>query len=191
MPSKAQNFIAYLQEKLDNRAYAILRRSLADKQPGDYIPAFPYIERFVQDNPDGVNSYDERRGLYLVAGLYCLLNRPLTPGDTDEAEHSSKAPEKTSTVYNLGHSVAWAHQKKYPNPGEEPTSLERRFLLLLDADEQQLGHFLRQMIMIIKDEPIDWVQLTKDLLYWNTQTKQKWAKGFYQELFKQKKKKED
>jgi CRISPR system Cascade subunit CasB len=65
------------------------------------------------------------------------------------------------------------------------TSTERRFINLLDADTDQLPHRLRQMIALLKDQPIDFDALLKGLLYWNDdekRTQNTWARDFYRSL---------
>ena len=64
-------------------------------------------------------------------------------------------------------------------------STERRFINLLDADTDQLPHRLRQMMALLKDQPIDFDSLLKGLLYWNDdekRTQNAWARDFYRSL---------
>jgi CRISPR system Cascade subunit CasB len=65
------------------------------------------------------------------------------------------------------------------------TSTERRFITLLDADRDQLPHRLRQMIALLKEQPIDFDALLAGLLYWNDdqkRTQNTWARDFYRNL---------
>ncbi len=146
---------------LDRGALAELRRSLAF-EPGTYPPAYPYVERYVAHSHDR-----ERRWFYLLAGLYSLER---SSGGTGAAD----APERT-----LGASVVTLFGKR----GQIP-SIEQRFIVLLDADDEQLPHRLRQMVTLLRSEaiPIHWAQLLRDLLAWShphRYVQQRWARDFY------------
>jgi CRISPR system Cascade subunit CasB len=63
------------------------------------------------------------------------------------------------------------------------TSTERRFISLLDADEDQLPHRLRQTVALLKEQPIDFRALLNGVLRWNDDrkfTQIRWARDFYQ-----------
>jgi CRISPR system Cascade subunit CasB len=65
------------------------------------------------------------------------------------------------------------------------TSTERRFIALLDADQDQLPHRLRQMVALLKDQAIDFDALLKGLLYWHDdqkRTQNAWARDFYRNI---------
>jgi CRISPR system Cascade subunit CasB len=65
------------------------------------------------------------------------------------------------------------------------TSAERRFITLLDADQDQLPHRLRQMIALLKEQAIDFDDLLKRLFYWNDdqkRTQNAWARDFYRNM---------
>ena len=148
-------FVAFLR-RLDRKALAELRRSLAF-DPGTYPRVFPYVEPFI-------SRESERRGFYLLAGLFAL-----------HPDGGAGAGEKTS----LGDAVAHLYAQRDRN-----TSIEQRFITLLDADRDQLPHRLRQMISLLKAEqiPVDWEQLLSDLLYWASErhtVQQRWARDFY------------
>lgn len=153
-------FIAWL-EKLnasDSKVRAVLRRSLAF-DPGQHIPAFPYVEPFLKGEESG-----RRRNIhYLVAGLW--------------AAHWREG--RTGAVHSLAQASA-THQIKSGS-----ASIERRFISLLDADREQLPHRLRQMIALLADQPIDFDALLDDLLRWNNESKRiqnTWARDFYRTL---------
>ncbi len=169
-----ERLIDYLKQ-LDSRGYAVLRRALAESQPHDYIPAFAYLEPFLNEEPEGESSFF-RRTVYLFAGLYCLVNR------TNE-----ESSVLTETWQNFGYSVGRFHKEKYPEhtykgQSKDLTSLEQRFLVLLDSDEEQRPYFLRQMLMMLKGEAIHWPQLFNDLQYWSNGTPQRWARQFYKTI---------
>jgi CRISPR system Cascade subunit CasB len=140
----------------DTRVRAVLRRSLAFA-PGEYPPAYPYVEPFLKDEG---NSW-RRKMFYLVAGLW--------------ASHC--AAGRTGAPLSLGKACAF-YQKKSP-------STERRFITLLDADGEQLPYRLRQMIALLKEQAIDFDILLEKLLYWNDdrkRTQNAWARDFYRNL---------
>jgi len=153
-------FIDWLEDMntRDTKLRAVLRRSLAF-DPGTHIPAFPYVEPFLKGEAEGWR----RQMHYLVAGLWAAHWR---------ADH-------TGTATSLAKACA-LHQI-----ASGSASTERRFIHLLDADLEQLPHRLRQMVALLKEQPIDFQALLDDLLYWNSADKRvqnAWARAFYRTL---------
>ena len=153
-------FIDWLEEAnaRDTKVRAVLRRSLAF-DPGTNIPAFPYVEPFLKGEAEGWR----RQMHYLVAGLWAAHWRE----------------DRTGAVAPLARACA-LHQRATGS-----ASTERRFVHLLDADREQLPHRLRQMIALLKEQPIDFQSLLNDLLYWNSADKRvqnAWARAFYKTL---------
>jgi CRISPR system Cascade subunit CasB len=153
-------FIEWLHElnAKDTRVRAVLRRSLAF-EPATFVPAYPYVEPFVRED----QRPWRRKVHYLVAGLWAV--------------HWREGQDAPSV--SLGMACA-AHQST-----TKSTSTERRFINLLDADADQLPHRLRQMMALLKDQPVDFDCLLKDLLYWNTderRTQMSWARDFYRSI---------
>jgi len=153
-------FIAWLEDMntRDTKVRAVLRRSLAFA-PGTNIQAYPYVEPFLKNEEDGWR----RQVHYLVAGLWSAHWRE---GRTESSIPLAKACAQ--------------HQIKSGS-----ASTERRFIHLLDADCEQLPHRLRQMVALLKDQPIDFQALLDDLRYWNNTDKRKqneWARAFYRTL---------
>lgn len=153
-------FIEWLEDlnKRDNKVRAVLRRSLAF-DPGTFPFAYPYVEPFVKNEG---NSW-RREMHYLVAGLWAAHWR----------EGSRGQPLSLGAAC-----VAHWHASK-------STSAERRFITLLDSDEDQLPHRLRQMVALLKDQPIDFDALLRRLLYWNDdqkRTQNAWARDFYRNI---------
>ncbi|OGQ98401.1 MAG: type I-E CRISPR-associated protein Cse2/CasB [Deltaproteobacteria bacterium RIFOXYD12_FULL_55_16] len=150
-------FIEWLEglNKKDTKVRAVLRRSLAF-DPGTFTSAYPYVEPFVKDED---NSW-RRKMYYLVAGLWAAHWR--------EGRIGAPMPiGKASAAYQAA---------------SGSTSVERRFVTLLDADPDQLPHRLRQMLALLKDQAIDFDDLIKGLLYWNDdrkRTQNDWARDFY------------
>jgi len=153
-------FIGWLERlnENDGKVRSILRRSLAF-EPGEYVAAYPYVEPFLKDE----NSQQRRETFYLVAGIWAAHWRE----------------EKGAVLVPIGKACA-NHQNSSGS-----TSTERRFINLLDADRDQLPHRLRQMIVLLKEQPIDFGHLLKGLQYWSNdqkRTQQEWARDFYRNL---------
>lgn len=141
----------------DSKVRAVLRHSLSF-DPGNYPAAFPYVEWALNDDD---NSW-RRTVNYLVAGLW--------------AQHWREG--RTASM-SIGKACA-THQV-----ASGSTSTERRFIVLLDSDSDQLPHRLRQMVALLKDQPIDFESLRKGLLSWNDdqkRTRNQWARDFYGNL---------
>jgi len=152
--------IAWLEKlnESDTKVRAVLRRSLAF-DPGQYIPAFPYVEPFLRGEQEGW----QRDVHYLVASLWAAHWRQ---GRASAAQPLAKA--------------CAAHQIKSGS-----ASTERRFINLLDADRDQLPHRLRQMVALLNEQPIDFERLLADLLDWHRddkRTQNAWAREFYRTL---------
>lgn len=163
--------IAWLEKlnEADNKARAVLRRSLAF-DPGHHIPAFPYVEPFLKGEESGW-----RRDMhYLVAALWAAHWR--------EGQPSTKI--KLAVAAGLHDKER--RDKLNPKARNKPSSAEKRFITLLDADEDQLPHRLRQMVALLGDQPIDFDDLLYDLLRWknydNNSPQIKWARTFYRTL---------
>lgn len=153
-------FIEWLEglNEKDTKVRAVLRRSLAF-DPGAFVPVYPYVEPFLK----GEDNTWRREMLYLVASLW--------------AAHWREA--RNGTTLPIGRACA-AHQV-----ASGSTSTERRFITLLDADPDQLPHRLRQMVALLKEQPIDFDHLLTGLLYWNDdqkRTQNAWARDFYRNL---------
>jgi len=151
-------FIEHLESlsEKDTKVRAVLRRSLAF-DPGDCVPAFPYVEPFVK----GEENPRRREVFYLVAGLWASHWREGRNG-------SPQSLGKACAAYQVANGSG---------------STERRFIALLDADHDQLPHHLRQMISLLKDQPLDFGDLLKRLLYWHDERKNSqlaWAREYYQ-----------
>jgi len=146
-----------LSEK-NTKVRAVLRRSLAFN-PGQYVPAYPYVEPLVKDE----GSSWRREIFYLVASLWAAHWRE----------------DRSGERISLGKACA-AYQM-----ASGSTSTERRFIALLDADRDQLPHRLRQMIALLKEQSIDFGALLNGLLKWNDDqkpTQNTWARDFYRNM---------
>ncbi|MFH1259966.1 MAG: type I-E CRISPR-associated protein Cse2/CasB [Elusimicrobiota bacterium] len=153
------NMVEFLEgiAKKESKVRAVLKRSLAF-EPGLYPPAFPYVEHRLGSNYDNW----KRTVFYLVAGLWSL--------------HRGE-------VHGQGQTLSSACKAFYFKSNKS-SSVEKRFIVLLDADDGQLSHRLRQIVALLKEYPIDFDVLLKDLLSWNHPDKWvqiKWAKEFYKD----------
>lgn len=163
-------FIAWLEKlnESDSKVRAVLHRSLAF-DAGQHLPAFPYVEPFLM----GEESEWRRNMHYLVAALW--------------ASHWCEGLPQTKVKLAVAVGLHDKQRRDKLNPTERnnPTSTEKRFITLLDADDDQLPHRLRQMIALLGDHPIDFEMLLHDLLRWNSDTKRTqkdWARDFYRTL---------
>ena len=163
--------IAWLEQlnESDSKARAILRRSLAF-DPGQHIPAFPYVEPFLKGE-----VADWRRDVhYLVAALWAAHWREGQP------------KTKINLAVAVGLHDKERRDKLSTKERSKPTSTEKRFITLLDADEDQLPLRLRQMVALLGEQPIDFDALLYDLLSWKNHDDKRpqitWARDFYHTL---------
>lgn len=157
-------FIEWLEElnEKDTKVRAVLRRSLAF-DPGNFAQAYPYVEPFVKD----ADNIWRREVFYLVAGLWASHWREGRVG--------------------VPVSIGKACFARYIADDKSP-SVERRFITMLDSDTGQLPNRLRQMIALLKEQPIDFAAMLNDLLYWNGDrkiTQNNWARDFYRNMQKE------
>lgn len=150
-------FIEYLERvsSEDMRVKAVLRRSLSCA-PGESVEAFPYVEPFIKDN----KGEWFRSAHYLIAGLW--------------ASHGNGGSESLGSAF-AAHFVA---QKKSP-------SVERRFVTLLGSDKDGLHYHLRQAVALLKDRSLDFDDVLRGILYWDSQgrrTQTAWARDFYRNV---------
>jgi CRISPR system Cascade subunit CasB len=162
-------YIAWLEDinARDTKVRAV-RRSLAF-DPGTHIPAFPYVEPFLKGEAEGWR----RQMHYLVGGLWGAHWRE------DQTEAKVKLAVAIAR-YDLERRKSLSADDR-----RKPTSTEKRFISLLDADEEQLPHRLRQIVALLKEHPIDFQILLADLLRWrfeDTDVQMKWAKDYYRTL---------
>ena len=163
--------IAWLEQlnESDNKARAVLRRSLAF-DPGQHIPAFPYVEPFLKGEQEGW-----RRDVhYLVAGLWAAHWR------------EGQLQTRIKIAVAVGRHDKERRDKLSAKERSKPTSTEKRFITLLDADEDQLPHRLRQVVALLDEQPIDFSALLYDLLRWKNHDEKRpqitWAREFYSTL---------
>ena len=163
-----RDFFARLA-RLERGPLAELRRSLGD-EPGNMAQ---FLEREIYLSNLGNRNF---KAVYLVAGLYALIERP--HDDESEEEAQARAGREGKS---LGHLLG----QLYREQGERP-STEKRFLALLDADEAALPYQLRQAVALLRGSDVrpDWARLLSDVSRWNhdewgDDVRRRWAREFY------------
>jgi CRISPR system Cascade subunit CasB len=154
-----EKFIGYLEKLVrdENRtALANLRRGLG-KTSATATEMFPYISGWTAN----ISRRDEN-AFFLVASMIGLY-----------PTNSWKSDEKYN---NLGKSLSFLK--------DESDSIEKRFVALLNSDEEDLPNHLRQIISLLKSKeaPINWYLLLKDIKSWSHEDRfvqRNWAKGFW------------
>jgi CRISPR system Cascade subunit CasB len=181
--SNEQRFIRHLRGRSEPGDLARMRRTLGD--PG--LEVIPVVEGFIgRIQAERENSW-ERMMFYLVAGLWAstvssseLKQFHQEPEEESEITEPDENKIKAGYRRKLGHTIAQLYLSR-----DQSTSIEQRFIALLDADEEQLPYRMRQMVQLLKAEKgirIYWIDLLHDLLAWNREGKyvqQIWAKAFY------------
>jgi len=144
-------YLKSLAEKDDRAALAALRRGLG-KAPGTAPEMYRYIVPLL---PEKTYRFQET-AFYLIASLFASHPVSIQKG-------------------NLGNHLAQARGEN------NAAALERRFTALLSAHPDDLPNYLRQTISLLKSKevPVNWDQLLKDLLWWNDQTRKRWATAFW------------
>ncbi len=162
MNEKEARFVAHLWRQ-DRKGFAELRRSL-NEPPGTSVAAIPYVERFSLGEANWT-----RQMYYLLAGLFCLVERPLEPRATPPEPFGKNLGESMARLYLIN---------------EKSGSTEARFVRLLDADAERLADRLRQTVTLLRSEqvPIGWEVLLTDLRHWRNENRfvqHRWARSFY------------
>jgi CRISPR system Cascade subunit CasB len=139
---------------------SILRRSLSF-EPGQYISAFPVVEPYLYDL-----SESRRKVAYLAAGLWATAQRRTSGSAMPLAEAFRRVADKRRGESNTASSV------------------DKRFITLLDSDIDELPHRLRQVVSLINAEQtvIDWPALLTDLFAWNAESRhvqRHWARLYW------------
>ncbi len=159
--SGRNRFIEYLENHRNDRAMlAALRRGLG-QSPGAVPDVSKYVQPWLADNAP---AYVEE-AYYLIAPLFAL--HPIAGG-----------------CGNMG-----AHFAALCDPDREPpSSVERRFILLLSAHPEDLPDCLRQAVGLLKSKqvPVNWRTLLKDVLDWKRpdeagriRVRRKWSRDFW------------
>lgn len=153
-------FLISLVQNEDLGALAALRRGLG-KVPGSAIEMHRFIVPFLDPN----RPWDDP--IYFLVGTLFAM-------------HQTNWERKSEEITNFGASVVQLINS------ENQDAVDRRFTVLLNSDFEDLPQHLRQMIAMLKTGsrtiPVDWLQLIRDLRFWNNENKfvqLKWAKAFW------------
>ncbi len=150
-----------LVEREDRAALAALRRGLG-KAPGTVAEMYPHVVPYL---PPDASRRDEEP-FYLIAALFAW-HQGIWSGDGE-----------TNKPTHLGASFARMRTETTSD------SVEKRFVALLNCDREDLPEHLRQAVGLLKskDVPIDWLQLLRDIRYWETDRRtvqRKWSRAFW------------
>jgi len=151
-------------------ALAALRRGLG-KAPGEAPEMFPYI---IPALPTGLSTRNEQ-AYFLIASLFAWrpLEWPYTPGDP----HLNPSANPSAN-----HSLGVSYRRLAEKTGSD--SVEKRFIALLNAHQDDLPAHLRHAVGLItaQEIPIDWTRLLYDVLWWNEPNRSSqlsWARGYW------------
>lgn len=154
-----EKFVRRLEKYVKDEDRAILahfRRGLG-KEAWEATEMFPHIAGWTAN----LSRRDEN-AYFLVASMIGLY--PKLSSNTDNGFN------------NLGRSMSFLR--------DDSGSIEKRFVALLNSDEEDLPKHLRQIVSLLKskDAPVNWYQLLKDIKYWSSDSRsvqRNWAKGFW------------
>jgi len=157
---QAMIFTKYLQGLSENRAaLAHLRRGLG--KPQGTIDMLPYVAPFLPVDRREYPAY------FLAASLFAL--------------HTLFTEQNYHDIGRIFRLLGERSSAK-----EATQSLQRRFTALLDANNEDIAHHLRQVISQAKSAKppiaINYSQLLLDLIGWDNPSKQvqkRWAKSFF------------
>lgn len=159
--STEARFIAYLDDlrATDAAALAALRRGLGAR-PGESPDTFRYVVPWISET----TTRWVETVYYMVASLYALHKLPSTPDGLDFGSVLAKVADP-----------------------DNMEATEKRFQLLITAHPDDLHVFFRQVIQLVKEIPIDWARLIRDLKGWNHDSQyvqHGWARSFWSSINK-------
>jgi CRISPR system Cascade subunit CasB len=157
----AESFVQYLQNiESDRGKMATLRKGLVENQSQ---ATWPLLSRFVNfDNPYQIKV------IQTVAGLFA---------------HHAKITD-TGNIGSLCFQLLDGKEKQDIDEGESGP-ISRNFHYALAANNDEIFPRVRRLIFRAKTEeiPVNYVQLTKDLLEWNSYRKERikltWGREFW------------
>lgn len=180
---KWQKFFELLAQ-FDRGQLAKLRQSLGNR-PAGFLTGTLYAAGLENE----MRVEWQRNVLELVAGLFSLIERP--HDEQMEAETEQREKRKQQSLGLLLGELHVAQNRKSGRKLDASSSIESRFLALLDADPEALPYQLRQALTLLKanDTKPDWARLTNDLMLWQTRLgesiRREWSDAFYTEAAKQ------
>jgi len=175
-------------DRTNRAALAALRRGLG-QEPGLVPEMFSYVRELARVR-------QEKEGdAFLVASLFGLhpLDWVSAEGDRDRR----REPWTQNFGNSLARLVAKLQDNQRSGPAEPderaaPSStrpspqpgVERRFMALLAADREDIGHHLRSLMGLLRqhDVPVNWLQLLRDLGRWpqpERDVQRRWARSFW------------
>ncbi|GAA5502392.1 hypothetical protein Dxin01_02136 [Deinococcus xinjiangensis] len=175
--AKWQTFFDLLGE-MDRGQLAKLRHSLSNR-PAHFLTGTIYAAELEHS----LKNDWQRAVLETVAGLFALIERP--HDEQTEDEEVRREQRKRQPLGQLLGELHIAQNRKSGRKLDASSSIEKRFLALLDSDEYALPYQLRQAITLLDASEIkpDWSQLTNDLMFWQSRSgnriRQDWSDAFY------------
>ena len=177
-PTREQAFAAFLDrlnKEQDRGALAALRRGLG-KPPGQASEMYRYIVRWLSSSEATPYITWREEVYYLVASLFALYPESTWPPGQGPGYQR-----------NLGASFAQLEQTSNQGrqgDGKQASSVERRFVALLNSNSEDMHTHLRHAISLLKakDVAIDWAVLLGDLLWWDSYSRRvqrQWARAFW------------
>lgn len=155
MSRKTHRLVENLEALRDSKDTAALAKLRRGLgKPNGTPEMYPYVVRFIEND----RKAEERA--FLVASLFAL--------------HPTPAPEGRT----MGHVFAGIRRI------QNTDSIEKRFVRLLEADIEDVGHHLRQAVSLAKSKQIavNYHNLMHDLKYWDHDERfvqLRWAKDFW------------
>ena len=162
---QAESFAEHLEklyEAEDRAALAALRRGLG-KRPGEASEMHRYVLPYMR----GVPEWQEEN-YYTVASLFGLY-----PG------RNWRRDDGDDRRTNLGASL-----RRLADESENGSSVERRFVALLNCRKEELPEHLRQIISLLKtkETPVDWALLIRHINHWDNESRwvqREWSRAFW------------
>lgn len=170
-PTPEDEFVAFLESLLeqdDRAALAALRRGLG-KEPGTVIEMHKVL---MWRLPRAVSRRRED-DYFTVAALFGLHPK------------ESWRPSENRRHTNLGASLGTLRDDLKRSGSDSDSSIERRFVAMLNAPKEDLDDHLRHAVGLLKanDVAVDWTQLLNDLRGWDNDSRWKqrdWSRAFWQ-----------
>ena len=126
------------------------------KPPKTVMEMYPYLGQFLSHEPKP--RYEN--AVFIVAALFAFY------------------PDAPTDIGNLGASLRRLK--------DESGNIEKRFVALLNADEDYLQNYLRQIIGLLKSNErkvaVNWQRLFTDIQFWgddNRIVQRNWARSFW------------
>ncbi|GIW29394.1 MAG: hypothetical protein KatS3mg070_2757 [Meiothermus sp.] len=180
MSEMYRGFIRELSRK-ERSARAGLRMTLRESadvylsKQAKYPPqATRHLIRYIEEGKDWQNFCR-----YWVAGLYA---QRYTGPESDDFAALAADDDWPETSFAKAAGEVTKDKRRDSEDSDKISSLEKRFLYLLDCEREELGYVLRQWSRLLKEKKIDWASLLKDLEHWNEATKDRWSRQYYRAL---------